>query len=203
MSTAISFMVLFGTINCMAQFQKKKVDAVQTAYFSELKKYLYPPVDSLTTKELAVFVLFPNEKPNSSLRVIERKSKTYIEVRILHKNVGVELLTAFKSHNYRQLALQSDSFTVEVSKYFKFRILEAFRKTVNEKFIDMFPRKIEIYDGTIFNFWFNENTKTTSKNIREDGNSMYFGWKFAKINLQIIDDIKNGVFEESKYDIYK
>jgi hypothetical protein len=80
-------------------------------------------------------------------------------------------------------------------------MLDAFRQTVNQKFVDLFQKKIEIYDGTNYNFWLNEDAKTTTINIREDVDARCYGWKFAKLNLQIIDDIKSGVFEESKYNL--
>ncbi len=192
------------SISCFGQIQRKlRVDTFGIALRMEHKKHLYPIVDSLTTKELAVFVLSPLVKPNASLRLIERNAKAYIEARILYKNVSSEVITAFKSHNYKQLIIQTDSFTVEVSQCFKTKMLDAFRRTVNQKFVDLFPKKIVVYDGTNYNFWLNEDAKTTAINIQEDGDARYYGWKFAKLNLQIIDDIKNGVFDESKYEIYK
>ncbi len=190
--------------SCFGQIQRKqRVDTFGIALRMEHKKHLYPTVDSLTTKELAVFVLSPHVKPNASLRLIERNAKFYIETRILDKNISAEVIMAFKNRNYKQLKLQSDCFTVEVSDVFKTQMLDAFRQTVNQMFVDLIPKKIEIYDGTNYNFWLNEGAKTTSKIIQEDGDDRYYGWRLAKLNLQIIDDLKNGVFEESKYEFYK
>lgn len=59
------------------------------------------------------------------------------------------------------------------------------------------------FDGTNFNFWLNEGAITTSKIIQEDGDARNYGWNFAKLNLRIIDDIKKGVFDESRYELYK
>ncbi|NDP20517.1 MAG: hypothetical protein GZ091_05505 [Paludibacter sp.] len=195
-------LMCFFTLSSYGQIQQNKhrVDTIGIAIKSELQKHLYPPVDSLTTKELAVFVLFPLGKPNSSLRLIEKNGKTYIEVRSLYKNVGEETLMAFVNHNYKPLSIQTDSFTVEVSRCFKNIMLDAFKKTVHEKFINMFPKKIQLYHGTSFKFWTNENGNTVSINIKKDSDPLYFGQKFAKINLQIIDDLKNGVFDELKYE---
>ncbi|NDP20516.1 MAG: hypothetical protein GZ091_05500 [Paludibacter sp.] len=206
----LSFKTAFFFISSLAiivhvsaqQPRKQQVDTFGIALRMEHKKHLYPTVDSLTTKELAVFVLSPHVKPNASLRLIERNAKAYIEARILYKNVSAEVITAFRNHNYKQLKLQTDSFSVEISDSFKTKMLYAFRKTVHQKFVDLFPKKIEIYDGTNFNFWIYEDSKTTSINIREDRDSRYYGWQFAKINLQLIDDLKNGMFNESKYDVY-
>lgn len=189
-------------ISCFAQIQRKeRVDTLGIALKVEHKKYLYPTVDTLTTKELAVFVLYPQVEPNASLRLIERNGKAYIDTHILYKNISSEVILVLKNRNYKQLKLQSDCFTVEVSDVFKTKMLDAFRQTVNQKFVDLFPKKIEIYDGTNYNFWLNKGAKITSINIREDGDARYYGWKFAKINLQIIDDIRNGVFDESKYEL--
>lgn len=196
-------LVLFISIltnNCFGQIQRKqRVDTFGIALRMEHKKHLYPTVDSLTTKELAVFVLSPHVKPNASLRLIEKNGNAYIEARILYKNVSAEVITAFRNHNYKQLKLQTDIFTVKISDGFKTRMLNTFKKTANQKFVDLFPKNLEIYDGTNYNFWINEDAKTMAINIREDGDARYFGWEFAKINLQIIEDIKNGVFDESKY----
>lgn len=192
--------LLISTTNSFGQQQRKqRVDTFRIALKMEFKKHLYPTVDSLTTEEMGVFVVFPHVKPNASLRLIEKNGKAYIETRILYKNVSDEVLTAFKNHKYKELTIHSDSFTIEVSNCFKTKMLDAFRKTVNQKFVDLYPKKIEIYDGTNFKFWINEDSKSTSINIREDIDSRFYGWKFAKTNLQIIDDIKKGVFEESKY----
>lgn len=200
---ALALMFIFS-LSSYGQIQRKqRVDTFGIALRMEHKKHLYPSVDSLTTKELAVFVLSPPVKPNASLRLIERNGKAYIEVRILHKNISNAVISAFRDHNYKQLKLQSDSFSVEIRDSFKTKMLDAFRQTVNQKFVDFYPKKIEIYDGTNYNFWLKEGAKTTSKGIREDGDARYFGWQFAKINLQVIDDIKNGVFNESKYEIIK
>ena len=203
-TTSLKISLVLGisllTISCFGQIQRKqRIDTFGIALRKEHKKHLYPSVDSLTTKELAVFVLSPHVKPNASLRLIERNAMFYIEVRIMYKNVSAEVIQAFRNHCYNQLELHTDSFTVEMSEDFKNKMLVAFRQTVNQKFVDLFPKKTEIYDGTNYNFWINEEAKTTVINIREDGDSRYYGWKFAKINLQIIDDIKNGVFDESKY----
>jgi len=192
------------TISCFGQIQRKqRIDTFGIALRKEHKKHLYPSVDSLTTKELAVFVLSPHVKPNASLRLIERNARFYIEVRIMYKNVSAEVIQAFRNNCYDQLELHTDSFTVEMSEDFKNRMLVAFRQTVNQKFVDLFPKRIEIYDGTNYIFWMNEGAKTTSKIIQEDGDDRYYGWRLAKLNLQIIDDLKNGVFEESKYEFFQ
>lgn len=190
------------TANILAQKpRKERVDTFGIALRMEHKKHLHPTVDSLTTKELSVFILSPQVKPNASLRLIERNTKTYIEARILYKNISNETISAFKNHNYKQLKLKLDSFNVEISDSFKVKMLDAYRQTVNQKFIDLFPKKILLYHGTNLNFWINEDGTMKSKNIREDMDAIYYGWQFAKINLQIIDDLKNGAFDETKYDI--
>lgn len=202
LKVSLFLIFLLLDVSCYGQIQQNKhrVDTIGIAIKSELQKHLYPPVDSLTTKELAVFVLFPLGKPNSSLRLIEKNGKIYIEVRFLYKNVGEETLAAFVNHSYKPMTLEIYSFTVEVSRCFKNIMLDAFKKTVHEKFIDMFPKKIELYHGTSFKFWINENGNTVSIVIKKDSDPLYFGQKLAKINLQIIEDLKNGVFDESKYE---
>jgi hypothetical protein len=116
-------LVLFISIlslSCFGQIQRKqRVDTFGIALRKEHEKHLYPTVDSLTTNELAVFVLSPHVKPNASLRLIERNGKAYIEARILYKNVSAEVITAFRNHKYKQLTIQTDSFTVEISQCFK------------------------------------------------------------------------------------
>ncbi len=196
----ILLLLLLSSINGFSQQQKQRVDTYQLALKAELERHLYPQVNAKTTKELAVFLVLPHVGNNSSLRLIERNGKGYIEIRYLHRNVGTEVLTAFISNKYSELSIPSDSFIVEVSECFKIKVLSAFRETVNQKItIDSDHNIIETYDGTNYNFWLNENDKTKSISIRDDGDTRYYGWKFAKINLQIIDDIKNGVFDESKY----
>jgi hypothetical protein len=197
--------VLFAFFaNSTAQpLRKNRVDTFRIALKTELKKHLYPQVDSLISHELAVFVVFPYAEPNSSLRLIEKNEKYYLEVRLVQKNVNAEVIRAFANHRYTPLTLPTDSFCVQVSEKFKNSMLVVFRKTVHEKFTDLFPKQIQIYDGTNYNFWINENAKTTSKTICEDGDAMYFGWKVAKINLQLIMDVKTSLFDETKYDQYK
>ena len=112
------FTLIFTTLNSYTQSQKKKIDTVQISYGEELKNHLYPPVDSLATMDLALFIVFPEINPNSSLRLIEKNGKSYLEVRCLEKNVWVEVLTSFLNHSYKPMTLKVNYFSVSVSEQF-------------------------------------------------------------------------------------
>lgn len=199
--TVLFFYLSFFTLNGFAQTQRKRVDSVQLAYFAELKKHLYPPVDSLTTRELALFTVFPEIKSNSSLRLIEKNGKTYLEARSLEKNLWVETLTSFSNHSYVPLNLKVNVYAEIVTQQFTNNMLEVFNKAI--VWLNNQPKTNRIYDGDSYDFRISDNGKITSASVNADLDSTDVRMQVINTNLQIINDLKNGSFSESKYQIYK
>jgi hypothetical protein len=196
------FFLSFFTLNGFAQTQRKRVDTVQVAYFAALKKHLYPPVDSLTTRELALFVVFPEVEPNSSLRLIDKNGKTYLEVRSLEKNLWVETLTSFANHSYTPINLKVNVYSTIVSQQFANNMVEAFNEVIARQNSQPKPEPYSIYDGTIYDFSINDNGKIASVSINADVDSTDVRMQVVTANLQIITDLKNDSFDQSKYQIY-
>ena len=215
------FLILFLTAgNSYAQTRKQRVDTVQISYFAELKKHLYPPVDSLTTKELALFTVFPEVKPNSSLRLIEKNSKFYLELRYLEKNIWVEVLTSFVQHSYKPMTLKVEYFIAPLSTQFATKVLAVFSKVKElrgngQKIYEkgkLLTGHFDFFDGSSYNFITYINGKMESTNIQVDESDPYntdpiessdYIYKVKLTNIRIINDMKNGTFKESKYEIYK
>jgi hypothetical protein len=61
---------------------------------------------------------------------------------------------------------------------------------------------IRLYDGPTYEFVINDKVHSQST-IEFSLDSTDFRDKVIKTNLQIVNDLKNNTFDESKYDIYK
>lgn len=220
LSVSLFFILFLIAGNSYAQTRKQRVDTVQISYFAELKKHLYPPVDSLTTKELALFTVFPEVKPNSSLRLIEKNSKFYLELRYLEKNIWVEVLTSFVQHSYKPMTLKIDYFSVPLSKQFATKILEVFSKVKElrgnrQKIYEkgkLLTEHFDLFDGSSYNFITYINGKVESAGIQVSESDPYntdpiessdYIYKVKLTNIKIINDMRNGTFKESNYEIYK
>lgn len=197
------FGISFLALNGFAQTHKR-VDTVQIAYYAELEKHLYPPVDSLTTTELSLFVVFPEVNPNSSLRLIVKKNgESYLEVRSLEKNVWVEVLTSFVNHCYKPMMLKVNSFSAPINNQFENRMLCVYNKVITLHNNRIKSKENMIFDGTSYVFTTDNNGKKISTTINSDLESTDYRFLVSNTNLQIINDLKNGTFSESKYEIYK
>jgi hypothetical protein len=180
----------------------------QLSYESELQKRLNPVIDTLTTKEIALFTAIATDVPEHSIRIVEENSHLFIEVRILEKNLAKEYYSIGKKIDF----FKTIEFTKTISNAFMNKVVKAFYKA-----IDLHSKTnksasyqdangdvhLRLYDGPIYAFTVKDNNIWSSAKIEYDLDPTDFRYTVAITNLQLINDLKNGTFSESKYEIYK
>jgi hypothetical protein len=184
-----------------SQSPKKGID-VSKEYKNELKDRLCPEVDTSTTKIVALFVTKPSfADPECSIRIIDIIDKSFIEVRVLEKNLWEEQYKQNKQAD--SLSGETYCYSAPVSRSFRDKMLAAFTKVIelHEKRIK--PDGIQLYDGICYEFMVNNNGNKLFAKI--DYNLKYddFRDQVASTNLRIIDVMRRHSFNESAYEIYK
>ena len=181
----------------------------QLSYESELQKRLNPVIDTLTTKEIATFTAIETDVPEHSIRIVEKNSQLYIEVRILEKNLAKEYYSIEKK---KIDSLKTIEFTKPISTTFRNKLLMAFYKVIDlhsktNKSVSYQDANgdvhLRLYDDPIYKFTVKDNDSWSSAKIEYDLDPTDFRYTVAITNLQLINDLKNGTFSESKYEIYK
>lgn len=178
-------------------------------YESELEKRLNPVIDTITTKEVVFFKAKPSFiEPEHSIRIIEFGNQTFIEARILERNLWTKLSELTKQND--SLLIKTYLFVKPVSISFRNKMIIAFSKvivldtnTIKRKEYESSDGTIhgvQIFDGTTYEFITNSNGVLSKAIIRYELNSSDFRWQVINTNLEIINDLKNDLFNESKYD---
>lgn len=180
----------------------------QLSYEFELQKRLNPVIDTLTTKEIALFTAIATDVPEHSIRIVEKNSHLFIEVRILEKNLAKEYYSIEKKTN----SLKTIEFTKPISNAFRNKVVKAFYKVIDLHAKTNKPISYEdsngnihlrLYDGSIYEFTIKDNNIWSSAKIEYDLDPTDFRYRIAITNMQLINDMRNGTFKESKYEIYK
>jgi hypothetical protein len=195
-------------------------DAVYCQFFhnyeSELKIYLNPPIDTTTTKEIAFFMgasTYPI--PEHSIRIIKSRNKFSIEARIFGKNLSKVIteneLSILQGKNKDSYTIETFTSIKPISDSMKEKMLIVFNKviTYNDDSVKSMVKlnadgttSLMIYDGPIYKFRVN-NKDHLQMDIQYPLDSTDFRSLVVKTNFQIINDLKNNSFYESKYTIYK
>ena len=180
----------------------------QLSYESELQKCLNPVIDTLTTKEIALFTAIATHVPEHSIRIIEKNSQLFIEVRVLERNLAKEYYSIGKKPD----SLETIEFTKPISNPFSNKVVKAFYKVIDLHSKTNKPISyqdangdihLRLYDGPIYEFTLKDNDSWSSAKIEYDLDPTDFRYTVAITNLRLINDMKNGTFSESKYEIYK
>jgi len=180
----------------------------QLSYESELQKRLNPVIDTMTTKEIASFTAIATDVPEHSIRIVEKNSQLFIEVRVLERNLAKEYYSIGKKPD----SLKTIEFTKPISNAFRNKVVKAFYKVIDLNSKTKKPISyqdangdihLRLYDGPIYEFTVKDNDSCSSAKIEYDLDPTDFRYTVEITNLQLITDIKNGTFNESKYEIYK
>lgn len=180
----------------------------QLSYESELQKRLNPLIDTLITKEILSFTAIATKVPEHSIRIVEKNGQLFIEVRILEKNLAKE----YYSIGEKIDSLKTIEFTQPISNAFMNKVVKAFYKV-----IDLHSKTnksasyqdangnvhLKLYDGPIYEFTVKNNDIWSSAKIEYDLEPTDFRFTVATTNMQLIIDLGNDTFSESKYEIYK
>jgi len=173
----------------------------QFDYRLELEKRLYPKVDTATTKEVALFISKPPfVEPEYSIRIIDIGNQSFIEARILEKNLWHEQFKQNKQTD--SLSVESYCYSAPVSEIFRNKMIKAFSKIIlaneNRKKISG-PR---FFDGTCYDFTIIDNGKIISTKIDYELKYNDFEYQVATTNLRIVDALKRHFFNDSVYKVY-
>ena len=133
------------------------------------------------------------------------------------KSEALKGMTVIEMHvrekfDVSQLPIKTNLYSIPISNSFKNKMLKVFTETIalNIEMMKL-PSKYDIFDGTFYGFKINANGKTTETTVNDDSelNQMTEAGKhdfryLVKIaNLRIINDVRNGTFKETNYEIYK
>lgn len=186
-------------------------------YESELNKYLSPPIDTTTTKEIAFFMgasTYPI--PEHSVRIIKSHNKFSIEARIFGKNL-LKVMSDYKGSVLRgndknSYSIETFTSIIQISDSMKDKMINVFKKVITYNDDSVKPKLtlnadgsisgVRLYDGPTYQFIINKKVPS-QMNIDYDLDSTDFRSLVIQTNLQIINDLKNNSFDESKYDIYR
>jgi len=194
---------------------------VRFNYRSEIEKHLFPKIDTTTTKEIVLFCATPLfDSAEQSIRIVEIGNQSIIEVRVLEKNLWGELHKIKASDS---LSIKTYLFSAPVSESFRNKMLVAFSKVIVLHNSTIKPKKIirksfghqngkligedevegpDIFDGTSYLFRINEIGSISNTTISCPLGSDDFRYLVSMANMQMINDLKNDLFNESKYDIF-
>ena len=194
---------------------------VRFNYSTELEQRLFPKIDTTTTKEVALFCATPSfDSAEQSIRIVEIGNQSFIEARVLENNLWGEL-QKIKAND--SLSIKTYLFSAPVSISFRNKMLVAFSKVIVLHKSTLKPKKIirksfgyqngkligedevegpDIFDGTSYLFRINEIGSISNTKISCPLGSDDFRNLVSMANMQIIDDLKNKSFVESKYDIF-
>lgn len=109
-------------------------------------------------------------------------------------------------------SLKTIEFTKPISTTFRNKLLMAFYKVIDlhsktNKSVSYQDANgdvhLRLYDDPIYKFTVKDNDSWSSAKIEYDLDPTDFRYTVAITNLQLINDLKNGTFSESKYEIYK
>jgi hypothetical protein len=187
-----------------------------------LKTYLSPPIDTTTTKEIASFIgiTVPMRRtpfiPEHSIRIIKSGNHFSIEARIFGENLSKIKneyeISVLDGKDTKFYPIEIFTSIMPISDSLKDRMLSIFYKVISYGHVK--PSRIvnadgsitlSIYEGPTYEFVINDSvhSQSTIGFSLDPTDSTDLRNKVIKTNLQIVNDLKNNIFDESKYDIYK
>lgn len=186
-------------------------------YESELKRYLSPPIDTTTIKEIASFIGISKVPiPEHSIRIIETHRRFFIEARTFNRNLLKSLseykISIMERKDMNSYSVETFTSIVPISDSMKDKMLSVFNKVISYNDDPIKPKVtikadgaisgVRLYDGPTYKFIVNKNVPS-QMDIDYHLDSTDFRSQVIKTNLQIINDLKNSSFDELKYDVYK
>ena len=194
-----TLLLLSGFVYCQSDFRL------------ELEKRLYPKVDTATTKEVALFISKPSfVEPEYSIRIIDTGNQSFIEARILEKNLWHEQFNRNKQAD--SMSVRTHFYSAPVSNLFRNKIIKAFSKIIianeNKVKANELPNTSGIYkgprifDGTCYDFKINDNGKLIATTIDDELKYNDFEYRVVMTNLRIVDVLKRHFFNDSVYQVY-
>lgn len=184
-------------------------------YKKELIKRMFPATDTTSSKILATYLAVTDLEAEHSIRIIQVGNQSYIEAHIVEKNLQKELSlygsdflrmkenVPFNIKTTENIALISNSFRDKMLKVFA-RVIEMTkiaRDPTNTLNADG-TITLMAYDGPTYEFTTHDNRKLSCAEIIYPLDSTDFRYLVTKTNQQLVNDLMNNLFDESKYTIF-
>jgi len=185
-------------------------------YKSELKKYLSPPIDTMSTKEVAFYMVLESYPiPEHSIRIIQSGNNFSIEARIFEKNFSKALsdykLPILQGKEVTPFSIETFTYIIPISDSLKNRMLSTFSKVITYDDDSIAPKVtinangslsgVMLYDGPTYTFTINDKVHS-QMDILYPLDSTDFRYQVVNTIFQLINDMKNKSFDESKYTFY-
>ena len=210
---------LFVFCSFIGKLSSQQVN-IQEVKIQQYVKILNPPFQTTDTIRKFSFLVTPEVKPNSSLRIVETNNRSFLEVRVLDKNIKEELYATYRDKDFPNLKIKTHFFSIPISSQFAKKVLDVFFKIKKleregQKIYDngkLLTEHFDLFDGSNYEFLAYVNGKVESTSIQVGEEDPYntdpiessdYIYKVKLTNVKIINDVKNGTFKESNYDIYK
>ncbi|MDP4239524.1 MAG: hypothetical protein Q8904_08665, partial [Bacteroidota bacterium] len=157
-----------------------------------------------------------NLTPEYSIRIVKVNKHYELEARILDRNLLKAMsdyeLSVLKGNERGVFSVGTFTYIIPITDSLKSRIVNIFNKviTFNDESARSFMTAnadgtitVMVYDGPIYRFRVCENEIDSHKSIGYPLASSDFRTLVIRTNLQIIEDLRNKIFDESGYIIYK
>lgn len=211
---------LFAFIGLIGHLSAQEI-GFSDLIIQQIRKQLNPPFLTNDTIRKFSFLVTPEVNPNSSMRIIETNKQNFLEIRCLDKNIKTELYATYRTESFPQLSIKTLFYSKPISDQFAKKVLEVFFKIKKmeregQKIYDngkLITEHYDIFDGSNYEFIAYEDGKLKSStyilvsevdpyNTAPIDSADYI-YQVKLTNIRIINDVRNGTFKESNYDIYK
>ena len=173
-------------------------------------------------------IIETNHKAHLEVRCMDKNIKAEEWKRIFEEKVlnpesnGIKHIRMVLRENRDStpLPIKTAFYSIPISKSFQNKVKAVFLKVkeLNKNGTkaydegELITSKFDIFDGSSYGFLVNINDKMEATGILVSENDPYntknsktsdFTYLVKLTNIRIINDIRNGTFKESKYDVYK
>ena len=182
------------------QSEKRRFDLTRV-YDAEIEHWLLPTNTDVTqTAFLAAFLVHPELDPDYSVCLIDSAQHSFLQLRLVDKNLNQELMTRFLKKQSLDLQLLVSTYSVSISQHFKKKLLSSFAAISHDKEMHY----LEISDGITYEFIRIKEGKVEHLPFLFGNKGDSYESFLIKLCMQISNDLKSSSFKESKYfDILK
>jgi hypothetical protein len=171
-------------------------------------KNLDPQIDTTKTKEVALYIVKPSfTEPEYSIRIVSKRNEFFIEARIYNKNLWESML---KNNSGVGSMPESNFYLSPISNSFKNKLIMAFSEVIkkNQEILNSIkPKKLSkgytegptVFDGTSYEYRINDNGTILNTTIKKELEGRDFDFLIVSTCKQMVSDLINNCFSESKY----
>lgn len=188
--------IFLSTCLSFEQAKKEKID-INDMYHVHLKEHLFPKIDTLGAKEIVLFYAKPSFEPEYSVRIVMNGNQSYIEGRLLKKNLWNEIQKYYMAKDEKSISVNVDLSSMPISNEFKERMIDVFDNLLTNNKED--ESNELVFDGVSYVFcMFDKNGNSHSlETIAPRSGTIEDN--LANILLQVANDLTSNSFDETKY----